>query len=188
MFACGNGACIYKSWECDGDVDCPNGYDEQNCNDKMKTPSTYVPMVACHDWMLKCKNEKCVPHWWKCDGINDCGDNSDELGCPTTDNVDGRTTPATTTTSTSQIEQSFRICSINEFMCTSGRCISRTDVCDGYADCEDHVDEDDCPRQYCGLGKFKCHNNGGCFPIEKYCNGIRDCYDNSDEENCKHNP
>lgn len=57
----------------DGDYDCTNKADEENCN---VTTSTNIPNLpdslipTCHDWMFKCQNLRCVPYWWKCDGMN----------------------------------------------------------------------------------------------------------------------
>lgn len=50
----------------DGDLDCLNGADEQNCSHTTTEPSTKVDniMPTCHDWMYQCENEKCVPYWW----------------------------------------------------------------------------------------------------------------------------
>ena len=30
-FACPDGQCKWNSWKCDGDNDCSDGFDEQNC-------------------------------------------------------------------------------------------------------------------------------------------------------------
>lgn len=51
----------------DGDTDCSNGSDEQNCNHTSTESSVHKIdniMPTCHDWMFQCKNDKCVPYWW----------------------------------------------------------------------------------------------------------------------------
>lgn len=56
----------------DGDYDCTNKADEENCNVTSPTNLPNVPDImtpTCHDWMFRCQNDRCVPYWWKCDGM-----------------------------------------------------------------------------------------------------------------------
>lgn len=104
-----------------------------------------------------------MPNWWKCDGVNDCGDNSDELGCVTnTSALPGAVDEPNLDTD---------ICLKNQFMCDSGRCISKAYVCDGYSDCNDGEDEINCPKSVCGRDKFRCRSDGVCLDRIKYCDG-----------------
>ena len=58
-------------WKCDGDPDCYDGSDEENCGDPKN----------CKDNEYQCKDRStCIPERWKCDGEKDCSDGSDEHG------------------------------------------------------------------------------------------------------------
>ncbi|XP_041030322.1 suppressor of tumorigenicity 14 protein homolog isoform X2 [Carcharodon carcharias] len=72
----------------------------------------------------------------------------------------------------------------DEFACTSGRCIGKDLVCDGWNDCGDNSDEINCN---CKEDQFHC-GTGLCKSKFWMCDGVDDCGDNSDEESCQCDP
>ncbi|XP_022381487.1 CD320 antigen isoform X3 [Enhydra lutris kenyoni] len=104
-----SGFCVPRTLRCDGDKDCPDGSDEEDCRIKPCAqdgecwPPTGSPcpcdnIADCPDGIVEnshnCSSQSCpagelrcllggacVPHTWLCDGHPDCPDSSDELGC-----------------------------------------------------------------------------------------------------------
>ncbi|KAF7646510.1 hypothetical protein LDENG_00186970 [Lucifuga dentata] len=66
------------------------------------------------------------------------------------------------------------------FWCINDLCINQTLWCDGWNDCGDDNDEDNC---VCEAFQIRC-KNGQCKPEFWQCDGVDDCGDNTDEENC----
>ncbi|XP_047405620.1 prolow-density lipoprotein receptor-related protein 1-like [Sciurus carolinensis] len=184
--------CISRESLCDGERDCQDGSDEENCSQLCHKPGVFQCLDgrrcieeryhcdgAQHCWdgsdelgcwkpvedcSLRCDNKtRCIPKSWLCDGNPDCSDKRDEQGCV------------------------HEKCSPSEFRCENGQCISYSLHCDGNQDCLDHSDEEGCPVARplrCPPGEVKCRRSGECVLAEWICDHDLDCKDGSDEKDC----
>ncbi|KAK8747660.1 hypothetical protein OTU49_016520, partial [Cherax quadricarinatus] len=117
QFQCNTGSCIWETWVCDKDKDCPGGEDEENCHQT----STCVDLEE-----FQCRHSSgCISSNRLCDGHEDCADGSDEEGC------------STAPTPTTKCPDGF-------FMCDGGACEELSKQCDGNHDCVDLTDEQNC--------------------------------------------
>lgn len=86
----------------------------------------------------------------------------------------------------------YRKCQAEDFRCEvngagSGPCLPKSKRCDGYFDCRNHKDEENCGSAVnvsCPLDRFRCQNGQKCIDPKLKCDHQNNCGDNSDEENC----
>lgn len=193
-------ACILPSWVCDGQNDCWDGSDEENC--------TLGPVLntLCPDEHFQCEDGKCIVQGWLCDRDLDCKNGEDEQNCTNTCGAyefqchdksqcissawqcDG--TPDCDDRSDEGPECPDKVCKSDlEFKCPEGHCIPKSWVCDGENDCASNeelsADEDKliC-TETCESNYFRCAN-GRCVLNHFFCDSDNDCGDFSDEpETC----
>ena len=62
QFQCKTGECLWESWVCDNESDCPGSEDEENC-----------PDLTCSGFQCR-HSSGCIHSYLKCNGHNDCAD------------------------------------------------------------------------------------------------------------------
>ncbi|KAL1459424.1 hypothetical protein WDU94_011406 [Cyamophila willieti] len=153
QFECEPKECIPKSWVCDGQADCLNGLDEQNCTD-MVIKFAHQPSAKLegHD------KEKWV-HSSVANCANKCVESKDfeclsfsfsikDQTCLLSDQNIG-TSGALAINKPDWDYYELNAKSLNcegKFLCQNGKCISKTELCNGFNNCGDRSDEMDCPN------------------------------------------
>ena len=120
------GDCIWESWVCDGESDCAQAEDEENCHGGADGSSSDCPEYRC------LRSGGCVPYAAVCNGHQDCADNTDEEGC-------GLIVPTNSSSTSTTIE-----CPKGSFRCDGSMCLPLRLYCNNQTDCYDNSDESNC--------------------------------------------
>nr|KAF6460524.1 hypothetical protein HJG59_011438 [Molossus molossus] len=171
---CGD-RCIPVAWLCNGELECPDGTDEQ-CED----------VCHGHPGAWQCDDGKCISLSWLCDGVGDCPDGSDEVSC---ERVAACPDQQIQCPGTSECRDAWEACDGHEasprdpclagqWQCKNKLCVMESWKCDGVNNCGDSSDEEVCAS--CPEGMVRC-DQGKCILESLVCDGEAACADGSDE-------
>ncbi|KAI5739459.1 hypothetical protein M8J77_019547 [Diaphorina citri] len=153
LFQCEASDCIPKNWVCDGQADCSNGLDEQNCTNKLNLfahqPGSKLEGHDKEKWMhstvANCANQCVESKKFECRSFSF---SIKDQTCFLSDQNIG-TSGALSVNQPNWDYYELNAKSINcagKFVCQNGKCIEKSDMCNGFNNCGDRSDEMSCPH------------------------------------------
>ena len=178
-FQCKDLNCIAADKQCDKIVDCSQGEDEEECEDKncshgddeedcgdinppkKEDDGSFKKRSGSHleakDDDRRCshgKNEK---------GFGDRRQNTTDVNCQT------------------DCAWPHCTCSAQYFQCDGGGCVPAGVICDHQKNCADGSDELYCGNLLCSAGQLPCNDGKMCVDAATWFDGVENCADASDE-------
>uniref|UniRef100_T1JLT2 G-protein coupled receptors family 1 profile domain-containing protein n=1 Tax=Strigamia maritima TaxID=126957 RepID=T1JLT2_STRMM len=212
-FSCNNGQCIQAALLCDGNRNCLDGSDENQCDIELdyvrcSDQSLIHRYFWCDEWPdckdnhadelncrncsldeFQCSNTRCIKFANVCDMVCDCA-----YTCEDENNCQGQYKIINTVLSwmphnlTTVHALDIPICdSKSTYFCPkTTRCIHKTFICNSKNDCEtngESSDEFGCIYDNCSNNFIIC-DDGRCLPDFVQCDFIKHCTDGLDEKDC----
>ena len=166
---------------CDFRHDCHDVSDESFCQ--------HPPCDA-----FACSSGQCASYAKRCDLVSDCMDHSDEMACvgyrQMLNTIRSYPSPVLITFNekyyfTVKHMNATQPCPETHYRCPGeyNDCLPVYTRCNGWFDCMDHEDENDCEVMACP-GFYRCFNSAVCVHADHLCDGWFQCPQRDDEWLC----
>ncbi|KAK7066080.1 Scavenger receptor Cys-rich, partial [Halocaridina rubra] len=149
-FTCTNGACILQEWQCDGQMDCEDGSDEEGCKDYsrdfVKHLNQHLAGSEVEKWLYTIKTT-CAARCAQAKSFTCMSFNYQAVTetCILSDSTVGRAGGLVAEQGWEYYEKKSANVNCSQlYVCDDGKCLERNQVCNGRRDCKNGEDEEQC--------------------------------------------